>query len=61
MAWRQLGGIVLHRILGLEESFVASTEMFAAATAENLEPHRPWLEPRALCPETGKPILPAQS
>ena len=58
---RQLGDIALHRILELEEPFVAPTEMFAAATAENLEPHRHWLEPKALCPETGKLILPVQS
>lgn len=39
MTWRQLGDIALNRVLELEEPFVAPTEMFAAATAENIEPH----------------------
>lgn len=40
---------------------MAPTEAFMEATAEDVALHRHWLEPNALCPETGKLILAVQS
>jgi glyoxylase-like metal-dependent hydrolase (beta-lactamase superfamily II) len=61
MKERILGGVRIQRILELEGPFVEPDQMFAEATSENLAPHRHWLEPKALCPRTGKLILPIQS
>ncbi len=61
MQTRRLGNIEINRILEVEEPFVTLAEMFREATPEAVEPHRSWLEPRALCPETGRMILPVQS
>ena len=61
MDTRQLGDIEINRILELEAPFLKASEMFEAATPEALEPHRSWLEPNALCPKTGRLILPVQS
>jgi hypothetical protein len=61
MATRRLGEILIDRVIESEEPFLPPHEMFAEATPEALAPHRPWLEPRALCPESGKLILPVQS
>ncbi len=58
---RRLGEIQIHRVLETEAPFLKPDEMFAEATPENIAPHRHWLEPRALCPRTGKLILPVQS
>lgn len=56
-----LGDISVQRIVESEAPFRTLAEMFPAATPEAIERHRHWLEPRALCPETGKIILPVQS
>ena len=61
METRQLGDIVIHRILELEAPFMRPLEFFDEALPEVVEPHRHWLEPNALDPETGKMILPVQS
>ena len=58
---RQLGDITINRILELEAPFARPLEFFDEAVAEAVEPHRHWLEPKALDPETGKMILPVQS
>ena len=56
-----VGDISIQRIVESEAPFRTLTEMFPRATPEAIERHRPWLEPNALCPETGKIILPVQS
>ncbi len=61
MDTRQLGDIVINRILELETPFVRPLEFFDEALPEVVEPHRSWLEPNALDPETGKMIMPVQS
>ena len=61
METRQLGDIVINRILELEAPFMRPLEFFDEALPEVVEPHRHWLEPNALDPETGKMIMPVQS
>ncbi len=58
---RQLGDITINRILEWEAPFMTLAEFFDEALPEAVEPHRHWLEPRALEPGTGKIILPVQS
>jgi len=57
----QLGDIAVQRIVEHEIPVYHPSEMFEQATAEALEPYREWLEPRALCPRTGRMIMPVQS
>jgi glyoxylase-like metal-dependent hydrolase (beta-lactamase superfamily II) len=61
MKTRQLGDITITRILELEAPFLRPQEFFDEAMPEAVEPHRHWLEPNALDPDTGKMILPVQS
>ena len=61
MKTRQLGDITINRILELEAPYARPLDFFDAALPEAVEPHRHWLEPRALDPETGKIIMPVQS
>jgi len=61
METRQLGDIVINRILELEAPFMRPLEFFDEALPEVVEPHCHWLEPNALDPETGKMIMPVQS
>ena len=56
-----IGQITVHRIVEMEYPFFEPTQLCAEATLENLAPHRHWLEPYALCPETGKFVFPFQS
>lgn len=56
-----LGDITVQRIVESEEPFLTLPQLFAEAPPEAIEQHRQWLEPWALCPETGKVILPVQS
>ncbi|MFK7962647.1 MAG: MBL fold metallo-hydrolase [Burkholderiaceae bacterium] len=57
----RVGNIVVQRIVELEDPFIPIGQMFPDATAESINAHRPWLEPWALCPESGRLILPVQS
>jgi len=57
----QLGDIVVQRIVEHEVAVYHPSEMFEEATPEALEPYRDWLEPKALCPQTGRMIMPVQS
>ena len=57
----RIGELVIRRIVELEEPFIPVGEMFPDGSAEAIAPHRPWLEPSALCPESGRLILPVQS
>ena len=61
MKTRRLGDIEINRILEVEAPLAAPLEFFDEATPEAVAPHRHWLEPKALCPETGKMIMPVQS
>ena len=61
MKTRQLGDITINRILELEAPLAPPLEFFDEAVAEAVEPHRHWLEPKALDPVSGKMILPVQS
>jgi len=61
MKTRQLGDITINRILELEAPYVRPLELFDEALPEAVEPHRHWLEPKALDPQTGRIILPVQS
>ena len=56
-----IGAIRVHRVLESEEPFIPAERFFPDATSEALAPHRGWLEPRALCPETGRIIVAVQS
>ena len=45
----------------MEIPFVNPTQAFPDATEEDISAHRPWMEPSALCPESGRLILAVQS
>ncbi|MDA1100615.1 MAG: MBL fold metallo-hydrolase [Proteobacteria bacterium] len=61
MQGRMIGDIAVRRIMEYEAPFFVPHEVFREATPEALAPHRHWLEPKAMDPETGKLILPFQS
>jgi len=61
MAQTRIGDIHIQRIVELEEPFIPIGRMFPDASAEAIAPHRSWLEPWALCPDSGRLILPVQS
>lgn len=61
MGLLQLGDITIQRIVEHEIPVYAPTEMFDEATPEALEPYRERLEPDALCPTTGRLIMPVLS
>lgn len=57
----RLGNLEISRIVDMEYPFIEPASLCAEATPENLAPLRHWMEPKALCPETGKLIMPFQS
>jgi glyoxylase-like metal-dependent hydrolase (beta-lactamase superfamily II) len=57
----QLGDITVQRIVEHDIPVYLPTDMFDEATPEAIEPYREWLEPRALCPQTGCLIMPVLS
>lgn len=61
MEQTRIGNIEIHRIVEQEEPFLPVGQMFPDGTAEAIAPHRPWLEPWALCPDSSRLILPVQS
>jgi glyoxylase-like metal-dependent hydrolase (beta-lactamase superfamily II) len=61
MSWFTLGDIDIGRIVESNAPFMRVYDFFPDATVEALAPHRAWLEPHALCPETDRLILPIQS
>lgn len=61
MSWFKVGKLEVARIVELEEPFLRPDQMFPDATPELLAPHLSWLQPRALCPDSGKLILPIQT
>jgi glyoxylase-like metal-dependent hydrolase (beta-lactamase superfamily II) len=58
---RQLGDITIDRIIEREGPYITLAEMFDEALPEAVEPHRHWLEPKALEPVTGRIVMPVQS
>ncbi|MBM4227573.1 MAG: MBL fold metallo-hydrolase [Gammaproteobacteria bacterium] len=61
MAWTHIGQVAFTNVVEIDEPFLTPAKMFAQATPEALAPHLDWLIPRALCPDTGRMILPIQS
>ena len=61
MVWRALGDLQIARVVETDGPLVAPTELCPQATRENLAADLDWLEPRALCPDTGMLIAPVQS
>ena len=55
MIVRQLGDITVLRIIEHEIPVYHPSDFFDEAT---LEAHREWLEPKALCPQTGNMVKP---
>lgn len=56
-----IGDIEVRRVIDMEEPFRTPFEMFDEATPEIIDSHRHWLEPDAMCVNTGKLIFPFQS
>ena len=57
----QLGDITVKRIIEHEIPVYYPSDFFDEATPEAVEPYREWLEPKALCPRTGRMIMPVLS
>ena len=56
-----LGGLVVQRLPEMELPFRSLEELYIDATPEAVADARTWMEPWALCPETGRAILAIQS
>ena len=56
-----VGDIVIRRVLEMEIPFRTPEHLFPDYAPEAFDAHRHWMEPWALCPETGKMILAVQS
>jgi glyoxylase-like metal-dependent hydrolase (beta-lactamase superfamily II) len=61
MLQRQLGDIRIDRIIESEEADFDHRAFFPQTTAEQWEPHTPWLQPWAMHPASGNLIFPMQS
>ncbi len=57
----QVGDIAVQRIVEHEIPVYRPSDFFDEATPEAVEPHREWLEPKALCPQTGRMVMPVLS
>ena len=57
----RLGDITVQRLVEHEIPVYRPTDMFDEATPEAIAPYRQWLEPNALCPETGCLVMPVVS
>jgi glyoxylase-like metal-dependent hydrolase (beta-lactamase superfamily II) len=56
----QVGDIRVTRILEQVARLETAEEFFPDASEEALRPHLSWLMPRAICPQTGRLIMPVQ-
>jgi len=56
-----LGDIRIDRIVEMVQPFQTLSEFFTGSSQEQIDLCKPWLEPWALCPGTGKFILVVQS
>lgn len=63
MLQRRLGDITLDRIIETEtaDPFFDPLEFFPETTAEHWAPHKAWMQPTAMDPESGKLVLAIQS
>jgi len=61
MSVMQLGEIRIQRIVESDIPVYRPLDFFDEATPEAVAPHRAWLEPKALCPESGLMIMPVLS
>ena len=57
----QIGNILVDRIVEFDQPIFRPENFFDEAVPEALEPHRHWLEPRALDPLSGNMVMPVQS
>lgn len=57
----KLGDIEVRSVLDISGKHASIFEFLPDASPEKLAPHRSWLEPTALCPETQRIILPVQT
>ena len=57
----QLGDVTVQRVVEHEIPVYHPSEFFDEATLEAVEPYRAWLTPQALCPRTGRMVMPVQS
>ena len=57
----QLGDIAIQRIVEHEIPVYHPSDFFDEATADAVAPYRNWLQPKALCPQTGRMVMPVQS
>ena len=56
-----LGDIVIQRVAEMEIPFLTAEELFIDATQEAVNAERDWMEPWALCPDSGRLIIAVQS
>jgi len=56
-----VGDLVVRRVPEMEIPFRTAAELFPDSTPEALDAHRHWMQPSALCPESGKIIIAIQS
>jgi glyoxylase-like metal-dependent hydrolase (beta-lactamase superfamily II) len=56
-----IGDIQIDRILEMEVPFMAPGDAFPEITPDLINAHRHWLEPKALCPDTGMLIIAIQT
>ena len=57
----QVGAVRVDRVLEFEQPLLDPLQLYPAATAQTLDRHRPWLEPRLLDPSSGLMVLAIQS
>jgi hypothetical protein len=56
-----VGDILIQRILEMEIPFRTPEHLFPDSPPEVIDAHRHWMEPWAMCSETGKMIIAVQS
>ncbi len=58
--WK-IGNLLIDRIVESENADIDPTDFFPETAPKDWEPHRKWLQPRAMVAETGRLIFPIQS
>ena len=61
MRQRQLGQLMINRIVESERADFDPLAFFPETTPEDWAPHKAWLQPRAMDPASGHLIFPMQS
>jgi glyoxylase-like metal-dependent hydrolase (beta-lactamase superfamily II) len=57
----RIGELEVQNILDISGLHASIFEVFADATPAALDPHRSWLEPDALCPDSQRIVIPVQT